>query len=336
MTSRNQGVEKVLKKLQKSVEEGNYYEASQMFHSISQRYTKQGKLDDAVLLLHNGILSLLKANQASSAIDLSSRLIEIYELSAIKPSDQVARTRLVEIFNLFPSIAPKEIRKYEFAKMCRRWAGKAGDSPSGDPQMNHVFGSSFSTDKEYYYAEQFLLFGTLDSSRVLGRMACAWSLEGQAQDPGYFAARVALEFLSINKVQHAKICIETFCKQTITLNPSSAAMLVPYFDAVTGTSTNIQFFKSGLLNFAILMVMACERGEGGAEVFVQLRTHYRDALGVVDGYLFELVDASAGLYFRMGQKKAANPFAEIMSMFTAPQAGGTQNAIGTSSFMNLD
>lgn len=51
------------------------------------------------------------------------------------------------------------------------------------------------TEGEYYAAESFLLFGTLESARVLGRMASEWSIkESDAPDPGYFIARETLGY----------------------------------------------------------------------------------------------------------------------------------------------
>lgn len=47
MPRKDVGVDKVLKKLQASVDEGKFYEASQMYHSLSQRYLKSGKEDIA-------------------------------------------------------------------------------------------------------------------------------------------------------------------------------------------------------------------------------------------------------------------------------------------------
>lgn len=55
------------------------------------------------------------------------------------------------------------------------------------------------------------MFGTIDSGRVLGRMASEWSKEEtDAPDSGYFCARMVMGLLSVRKLAHAKSCLDTF------------------------------------------------------------------------------------------------------------------------------
>jgi hypothetical protein len=54
----SRGTQKNLNNINNSIKEGKYYEAHQMLHSVSQRYVKQRKINDAIHLLHNGAKSL--------------------------------------------------------------------------------------------------------------------------------------------------------------------------------------------------------------------------------------------------------------------------------------
>jgi hypothetical protein len=94
------GVEKTLAKLKANVEKGDYYEAFQMYHSISQRYIKQKKLDQAATLLADGALNMLDHNQHGSAVDLSERLIDVFQSQ--NTSIESARGVLLEIFYKYP------------------------------------------------------------------------------------------------------------------------------------------------------------------------------------------------------------------------------------------
>ena len=66
---------KALNKIKNCVEEGNYYEAHQMLVSVSQRLIKQNKTEEAFNLLQQGILTMLSAQQWTSALDIAERLI---------------------------------------------------------------------------------------------------------------------------------------------------------------------------------------------------------------------------------------------------------------------
>ena len=68
------GIEKSLKKLERALTDGNDYEASQMYHSISQRLVKQKKDDEAIVLVVSGVKVMLEHQQHQSALDLVERL----------------------------------------------------------------------------------------------------------------------------------------------------------------------------------------------------------------------------------------------------------------------
>ena len=69
--------------------------------------------------------------------------------------------------------------------------------------------------------------GTLESARVVGKMAYEWSLGGQSSDNGYFIARLVLGFLSLYKVQHARIALDTYLKNA---GSEIFGKTLPYFD----------------------------------------------------------------------------------------------------------
>lgn len=77
-TDRMSGVQKTLLKLKKNVANGDFYEAFQQYHSLSQRYIKQKKYKDAIALLHDGTINMLTHEQHGSAVDLLERLLAVY------------------------------------------------------------------------------------------------------------------------------------------------------------------------------------------------------------------------------------------------------------------
>jgi hypothetical protein len=92
------GIEKTIQMIEKSVQEGNYYEAHQMYHSVSQRLFKQKKIQQSLLLLTQGAQTLIKNNQLGSANDLVSRIIDIYESEQLKSDSDRGRKITIDSF----------------------------------------------------------------------------------------------------------------------------------------------------------------------------------------------------------------------------------------------
>ncbi len=58
-----------------------------MYHSVSQRYLKQKKFQDAIDLLFDGCKNMIQYQQLGSVIDLTERLLEVFELNGLGLSD---------------------------------------------------------------------------------------------------------------------------------------------------------------------------------------------------------------------------------------------------------
>ena len=85
----SKGVSKVLLKLQSCIQEGNFYEAHQMYHSISQRLLKQKKGPEALDLIQQGAKEMAAHGQLSSALDLTSRLLDAFDTLSMSLNDEI-------------------------------------------------------------------------------------------------------------------------------------------------------------------------------------------------------------------------------------------------------
>ena len=156
------GVSKTIEKIQKSIADGNYYEAHQMVHSVSQRLFKQKKTQEAVALLFEGTQSMLNHQEFGSALDLVARLMDIYDTMENPDKDL-----FLNLFLLFPLKSPS---CDDFVKMVLKWSSKLSNNPLGDPYYHHAFGSRYYAEGLFYDAEFHYVHGTLDSAKALGRM----------------------------------------------------------------------------------------------------------------------------------------------------------------------
>ncbi|KAJ3108224.1 Golgi to ER traffic protein 4 [Phlyctochytrium planicorne] len=282
------GVNKVLEKLAKSVEDGNYYEVHQMYHSVSNRYMKQKKTADAIALLHSGAKLLLTHKQVGSGSDLAIRLLDIFQTQSI-PVDDANKGLILEIFDLYPLDDNNYIGDFE---------------------------RSVIPEKLYFDAEHHFAYGTTDSAKSAGKMAFEWSQEGYIPDGGYFIARSVLQYLALKRLNSAVQCFESFSKQVAEKMPSLVKEKIPFRSVLEGTTTDLNFLAYPLANFTQLLLYAIQRD--AADQFTLLRAEYRKSLEM-DYYLYQLVDRIADVWFGLGPKKEPNVIEDLMkSLFAGP------------------
>ncbi|TPX35041.1 hypothetical protein SmJEL517_g02401 [Synchytrium microbalum] len=311
------GTEKVLAKLQKSVEDGNYYEAHQMYLSVTQRYLKQNAPNDAVALLHSGAKNLLVKGQVGSASELASRMLEIFQSEEMEVTD-ATRGKIIDLAQEFPAEDP--LFK-EFTRSSLAWSSKVGGVATGDPQLRHVFGTKYYSANEYYDAETNFAYGTFDSARLMGVMMWEWSQESVYSDLGYFILRAVLEYLALKKVGHASIALEAFLKAWKTSKPTETTVTIP-LKTPSEADVEVTIFKSPMANFGQFILLVVSRN--AADQFMSLRSQYR-AVWEVDSYLVQLVDIVANVYFGLGPKKQTNPMEEMMkSLFAGPSSSSSK------------
>lgn len=67
---------------------GQAYEAHQKARTFASRYVKSGAYDVAIDVLFQSARELLKAGHTGSGTDLSTYLVDVYELSDVKVDDE--------------------------------------------------------------------------------------------------------------------------------------------------------------------------------------------------------------------------------------------------------
>jgi len=299
----SRGTQKNLNNINNSIKEGKYYEAHQMLHSVSQRYVKQRKINDAIHLLHNGAKSLLNYDQEGSAFDLFKRLINIYNTENVIATEESVG-RLIEILNSF-----KSVNQFtdDAMKLSIAWSIKNGKTQFGDKSIHHNYGLKCLKEKKYYNAETHFVFGNLDSAKALGIMAYQWSTEGYSNDYGYFIARAVLQYLAIKKLSHARTCLSSFCEKIKTNKP----------DSIVHNTNNVDLYSSSLLNFCQVLILIIER-ENTIEQFQQICQKYEELLFKTDPFLAELVEHIAEIYYNIKKQKPHNMFEDLINSFFAP------------------
>ncbi|KAI8999787.1 hypothetical protein BC832DRAFT_616368 [Gaertneriomyces semiglobifer] len=328
MEGGDRGVDRVLKKLATAVQDGNYYEAHQMYHSVSRRYLKQGKVTDAVELLYQGAKNMLVKDQLGSAADLAQRLLEVYDSKHV-PMDERSRGRLLDLFHHFP---PHTSQCDDYVKLCLRWS-TASSCPAGDPQLHHAFATRYYATHHYYEAETHFLYGSLDSAKLYAKMCWEWALEGYTTDKGYWVTRGVLGYLALRKLAHARALLSAFTALATTTADLQAIPIPTASTTTTGATGVVHLYRaSPLLNYCQLVVLTVEKD--ARDGFWALRRQYREVIDA-DEYLAVLVGRVAEAWFP--SEKRSNPLEDMMkSLFGPPPQTTTARQIQQTSVKDLD
>ncbi|KAG0259881.1 hypothetical protein BG011_002332 [Mortierella polycephala] len=299
------GTAKVLQKLEKSVSEGHYYEAHQMYRTVANRYVKAHNYKDAISLLRSGALLLLQHKQAGSGTDLALYLVEVYNLDKV-PVTEESRDRIFDLADLMDN---ENSQRKTFLQNAISWSANHSDYRNGDPLLQHYIGLLFWKEKDYGQAEAHLLVGTQESAEALGLVLFEWSEQEPKHDKGAYLFRGVLQELAMKNLRDANMVFNTFVERLPT-NYLAANQKTP-----DGTRT-VQTFKSSLLNLTQMLLLACQTGNPA--IFKQIATKYKPILAIDENF-GALMTTIGELFFGIRAPKQANMLADLMSsLFSAP------------------
>ncbi|KAF9959304.1 hypothetical protein BGZ72_009881 [Mortierella alpina] len=311
------GTAKVLQKLEKSVSEGHYYEAHQMYRTVANRYVKAHNYKDAIDLLRSGALLLLQHKQSGSGTDLALYLIEVYNLEKT-PVTEESRDR---VFDLADLMSAEVSQRRTFLQNAISWSANNSEYKSGDPLLQHYIGLLFWKDKDYSQAEAHLLVGTQESAEALGLVLFEWSEEEPDHDKGAYLLRGVLQELAMRNLRDANTVYRTFVER-LPAAYLAAEQKVPG----DGSLKTIQTFKSPLLNLTQMLLLACQTGNPA--IFKQVATKYKPVLAIDENF-GALMTTIGELFFGIRAPKQANMLADLMSsLFSGPPPSASRPALG--------
>ncbi|KAI8645589.1 hypothetical protein BD408DRAFT_411699 [Parasitella parasitica] len=309
----SKGLEKTLKKLRDSVNNGNYYEAQQMYRTVARRYNKQQKYADTIRLLHDGVILLFEHKKYGSASDLANYMLETYNLAHL-PVNEESLDRIVEILSLFPTT---EVGRKAFISSAFRWTKAEGEYPEGDPELHDFVGTMFYNEKKYSLAEDHLLVGTDHSAELIGKLAYHWAAEENVQWKGIYLARILLQFLASKDIHHATLAYKNF----INAGPQPVAAESKVRRAPAEEPMPFPVYADPWMNFTQMLLLTVQRD--GKDLFIELKTKYERLYGSEANFV-ELVNEIGTVFFDIPKpRKQGNMMQDLMaSLFSGGGSGG--------------
>lgn len=297
------GVENVLVGLRERIEQGLYYEAQQMYRTLHFRYSSKKRFEEALVLAHDGALTMLKHDQVGSGADLGMIVLELYETI---PKHVTVETvdKALEIFNAFGTATPV---RDTYIKGLLKWSGAMGGAPArGDPRIFEAWAAKLYAEGTLEQAQQKFLHGTKECSPMFAKLIREMGSDKKERDGILLKSVLQL------------LCLENM----LTAN----SLLVAYMAGEDGTREE----PSDALDFARYLLLTCERD--ATPLFKILLLKYKPIIDSVSG-LDPYITKIGKSYFSVGEKPkrqqpAANPMESIMQSLMGGGGGGMPNMGG--------
>ncbi|KAK4578911.1 hypothetical protein RGQ29_028827 [Quercus rubra] len=267
-----------IEKLQKVVEEGNYYGAQQMYKSISARYVSAQRYSEALDILQSGACIQLKHGQITCGAELAVLFVETLVKGKI-PYNSDALDRVRKIYKMFPQIPlPQHLLDDDemeqisealgaakirvdgcssFLKAALKWSVEFGAHKSGSPELHVMLA-------EYIYSES----SEVDMVRVSNHFVRGNSPKKFASvlvnfmgkcypdEDDLAIARAILMYLAMGNLRDANYLMDEIKKQL--------------------ESNQLDFPQSDLIQFIIYLLQTLQRD--ALPLFNMLRASYKTSI----------------------------------------------------------
>ncbi|CAG8614947.1 5815_t:CDS:2 [Paraglomus brasilianum] len=328
--STGRGTDKILEKLRTSVNNGNYYEAHQMYRTVCRRYIKQEKHNSAIELLYSGGQLLLEHKQIGSGTDLSLYLVDAYKEAEI-PVTEESRARITRLLSLLPN----EPGRRRFMDAAVQWSVKFSDSVVGDPELHHFIGEMLWKEKSYSEAEPHFLAGLPASSRSYGNMLAEWASQDHPSKLGTYISRAVLQYLCLRNIRDARTSFDTFIEAVAEKDSSIKSGTAPYRPTLASDPVQISLYTIPLLNFLQLLILTVQRD--ARDLFTKLRTKYSSSLAVEPSF-DDLLNKIGEVFFdiKLQKPQQYNLLQDLMNSFLSPSGSASESPAGARMSMSSD
>jgi hypothetical protein len=291
----------ILQKVKSLLEEGNYYDAHQLYRTACNRYVKANNHEKAIKLLKSGAHTLADHQQYNSTIDLMNYMLELYvknKTSLTKESLKIPHT--------------VHARK-QFVTNIIHWTIKVGYGPTGYPELHDYIGFRYWKEGNVSDAERHFFLGTEEGATAWGEMLYDLSKTSSDTTRGTLITRAVLQYLSGRQINSAQVVLNTFKRLLKEESADFVVDTIPFGQAET-QQIQIEIYRIPLVNYCTMVILAVEHD--AHEQFMQLKNHYKYEL---DDSLNELVKKVAEHCFDVPNN---NPSVGLIRMMLSGLAAG--------------
>ncbi|KAJ8966661.1 hypothetical protein NQ314_003389 [Rhamnusium bicolor] len=242
------GVSRVLEKLEKSVKDGNYYEAHQMYRTLYFRYLGQKKYKELKDMLYNGSILFLEHDQQLSGADLAILLIEVL----VKSEEDDCIIWTTKLSKIFSKISPSTPERDTFLAHAIRWSSRG--SSRGHPLLHQNVALIYWEEKNYALARHHFIHSQ-DGKSCAKLLIEFQSTQGFKCEADLFIAQAVLQYLCLKNKNTANQTFSSYTEQHPRIRKSGPPYLLPLLNFIWFLLQAIESQK--LQTFAVL----CEQYE---------------------------------------------------------------------------
>jgi len=258
------GASRVLAKLNNSLENGNFYEAHQMYRTLFYRYTAQKKYGEIESMLYDGAMKLFAKDQGGSGADLSKlyldNLVSMQSESASSDQEGKEEERMQRVVKLYTSIPASLPDKDNFLGQAVKWSSDK-HNPSGHPRLHQLLAYEFWKLKKYPESRHHFLYSS-DGSGCGHMLADFHHERGLLREIDLFIVGTVLQYLCLKKHIAAAVALHAYAQK----HPSLAA-----------SKSGNPPFKHPLMNFVWLLLLAIEHKQS-VTAFTTLTEKYMPSI----------------------------------------------------------
>lgn len=312
------GTLKQLQKLEKRVQDGNYYEAQQMYKSVNSRYLHAKKYSDSINLLASGAVAMLNHGQVTCGTELGLLLIQTMSVAKV-PFDKAALDQIRAIYEAFPRVTHSQDANEashsgsetseaavaartrvegctSFLRAALKWSMESGEYSRGAPELHDMLAEYMWTESpapEMVKVSQHFVRGNqpeLYAKIVVDCMHQCYPSEGDL-----VIARAIFLYLTLGNLRDAN----------------------RLYDAVKRrlTDNSEEFPDSPLMHFVKFLLATLERD--ALPLFRMLRQKYKPSLDrdpSFDEYLDEIAERFYNVPRRNGMQGMLGDFMKMFAM----------------------
>uniref|UniRef100_A0A8R1TR36 Uncharacterized protein n=1 Tax=Onchocerca volvulus TaxID=6282 RepID=A0A8R1TR36_ONCVO len=212
---------RIEEKLELCFKNGNYYEAHQIYRTLYNRMSNQGKWQELQNMLYSGILRLLAEKEAASAIDLAELFVDTLEKSKT-PVSSVVLDRFEKLLSLLPAQLEKDLeanseredRRLQYILSGIKWTKAVGDRKRfrrrGHPELHFRIAKSLWREGNYVNARNHFMYS--DSPETFAAFLTEYQLKyGYTAEKDLFIAQTVMQMLCDRKPKSALKLLQSYC-----------------------------------------------------------------------------------------------------------------------------
>ncbi|XP_023323568.1 Golgi to ER traffic protein 4 homolog [Eurytemora carolleeae] len=205
MAGRRGGVERVLSKLNSSIENKNYYEAHQMYRTLFFRYMGQKKYTELETMLYDGACLLYSHSQVESGLDLSKLYLDLLNQGEIKPEDDIFQ-KIARLYELIPC---DNVDKPGFLSAALKWSSLETGANVGHPRLHQYIAYSLWQKRKYSEARNHFLH-SCDGEGCGSMLVEFHTTKGFNSETELFITQTVLQYLCLKKHIVAAVAFRTY------------------------------------------------------------------------------------------------------------------------------